>query len=208
MAVLCSCLAVNSSRGQRSLLQCIVPYEPESLWHLSPCCHWPQDCLFITPAVPRAAWARSIIDLFTWRSPCGRRVVARTFYFCCGRWRRWCVCVCQPKGLSHSPPSAQGQRHFPFPSGVRCPSPQDILPACTLQFFGFLQKSLRDGKSKTNFLCNPNQWKVKSFSPHQFCFHCWLNLSSPSGRALHSHSVPGLGVVWLLAQWCMTHLFS
>lgn len=93
---LCSCLAGNSSEGQRCLLQCSVPHEPELLWHLSPCCHWPQVCLFITPAVPRAAWARGVIDLFTRRFPCGCRVVARTFIFCCGRWQRGCVCVCVP----------------------------------------------------------------------------------------------------------------
>lgn len=204
---LCSCLAGSSSKGQRCLLQCSVPHELELLWHLSACCHRPKVCLFITPAVPRAAWARGVIDLFTRRFPCGRRVVARTFIFCRGRWQRGCVCVCQPKGLSHSPPSARGQWRFPFPGGVRCqPVSTGHLTSLYIALFFFPQKSLRDGDGKTNFLCN--QWKVKSISPHQFCFHCWLNLSSPSGRALHSHSVPGLGVVWLLAQWCMTHLFS
>lgn len=100
---LCSCLAVNSSRGQRSLLRCsLLPYDPKLRWHLLPCCHWPQVCLFVTPVVPRAAWVRGVIDLFTRCFPRGHRLVARTFIFCCGRWQRGCVCV--PARGTESPP--------------------------------------------------------------------------------------------------------
>lgn len=176
------------------------------------CCHWPQVCLFITPAAWRAAWARGVIDLFTRRFPRGCRVVARTFIFRCGRWQPGCVRV-SARGTESQPSLCLGLAAIPLTDVGRDagPSPQDSLPAHVFLyfiFFFFLLKRLRDGDGEINFLCNPNQWKVKSISPHQFCFHCWFNLSSPPGRALHSHSVPSLGVVWLLAQWCMTHLFS
>lgn len=47
---------------------------------------------------------------------------------------------------------------------------QDSLPAATVLFF--FNKMLREGDGELNFLSNPNQRKVKSILPHQFCFHC------------------------------------
>lgn len=142
---LCSCLAVNSSRGQQTLLQCSVPYEPKLLWHLSPCCHWPQVCLFVTPAVPRAAWAHGVIDLFTRCFPCGHPVAVRIFIFCCGRWQRGCVCVCASPGdwvTALPPPGASGTS--PFPVGWDAsPSLQDIVPACTLVLLFLTEKPER-----------------------------------------------------------------
>lgn len=134
---LCSWLALSSSRGQRSLLQCSVASEPELLWHLSPRCHWPQVGLSVAPAVPRGCvgaqrhW--SVYSAFPMGLPC----CGEDFYFLL--WQvtaRVCVCVCQPEGLSHSPPSAQGQRHFPFPGGVRC-KPVSTGHLTSLYFVGF-----------------------------------------------------------------------
>lgn len=42
-------------------------------------------CLFVTPAVRRAAWAHGVIDLLTRCFPRGRHVVARRFIFRCSR---------------------------------------------------------------------------------------------------------------------------
>lgn len=139
---LCSWLALSSSRGQRSLLQCSVASEPELLWHLSPRCHWPQVGLSVAPAVPRGCvgaqrhW--SVYSAFPMGLPC----VARTFIFCCGRWQHGCVCVCaSPRDWVTALPLPRASGTSPFPVGWDAsPSPQGILPASTLLvfFFSFL----------------------------------------------------------------------
>lgn len=95
------------------------------------CCHCPQVCLFITPAVRGAAWARGVIDLFTRRFPCGRRVVARTFIFHRSRWQPGCMCV------TALPPPRDGSASPGLGERDANPSPWDSLPAHVLLHFLF-----------------------------------------------------------------------
>lgn len=139
MAVLCSCLAVTAA-GDRGVCCSVACHMNPNYCDTSRLaaidhrivCSSPQRCHGLRGRTASLICLLGVsrVAAVLWRG---------LFIFRCGRWQCWCVCVCvcQPRRLSHSPPSAQGQWHFPFPGGVRCPSPQDISPACTLHFFVF-----------------------------------------------------------------------